>query len=247
MKRRSVLLNLCLVFALTLGVAARAQPTSPASNGGTAPAPGVKVSPAADGQPGTVGDRNAGAREPADEEAAFKFSPAVQGISHLTGLSLNAAYWLCVGINFALVVLVLWLMMKSSIPAIFRGRTQDIQKGIEEARRSSEEAQRRLGDVESRLSRMSVEIGEMQKRAEEEGRAEEERIRVSIQQEREKILQGAHQEVEQAGSAARRELQKFAAELAIQLAEKGLHIDAAADHALVNEFAEQLTARNGKG
>src|SRR5947209_10454395 len=127
-----------------------------------------------------VGDRSATAKEPDDEEAAFKFSPAVRGIAKITGLSLDAAYWVCVVINFAIIAVLILLAMKSNVPAMLRGRTQEIQKGIEDARRASEDAGRRLREVEARLVRLSVEIEEMQKHAEAEARVEEERIRASI-------------------------------------------------------------------
>ena len=188
------------------------------------------------------------ASEPAEEEAAFKFSPAVRGISHVTGLSLESAYWLCVVINFGIVAVLIILAMKANLPAMFRGRTQEIQKGMEEARRSSEAARLKLQEIEQRLSRMSLEIGEMQKHAEAEAKAEEERIRSSIVEEKQKILSSADHEITQAISAARRDLQKYAVELAIAMAEKGIRVDANEDKSLVEDFTEQLASearRNG--
>ena len=196
-----------------------------------------------------VGNRSATAKEPEDEEAAFKYSPAVRGIAKITGLSLVSAYWLCVVINFAIVAALIFAAMKSSLPAMLRGRTQEIQKGIEQAKRTSEEAGKRLHDIEERLSRLNVEIGEFQKRAEQEARAEEERIRTSIEEEKHKIIEAAEQEVVQATNTARRELQKYAVKLAVEVAEKGIHVDSNEDKALVQDFVEQLGTdgrRNGK-
>jgi F-type H+-transporting ATPase subunit b len=234
-------------FLITLSVAcvALAQPFAKA--GHRLPAMVASTAPAPQG-PG-VGDRSAKAKEPEDEEAAFKYSPAVRGIAKITGVSLNAAYWICVVINFAIVAGLILLAMKSSVPAMLRGRTQEIQKGIDEARRASEQAGRRLHEVEERLSRLNLEIGEFQKRAEQEARAEEERIRASLAEEKRKIIEAAETEVTQAANAARRELQKYAVTLAVEMAEKGIHIDPAEDSALVENFAEQLGAdsrRNGK-
>lgn len=183
-----------------------------------------------------------------EDLAAFKFSPAVRGISHVTGLSLESAYWLCVVINFGIVAVLIILAMKANLPAMFRGRTQEIQKGMEEARRSSEAARLKLQEIESRLSRMSLEIGEMKKHAEAEGRAEEQRIYASIAEEKQKILDSAQHEVTQATGAARRDLQKYAVELAVAMAEKGIRIDASEDKLLVEDFTEQLASearRNG--
>ena len=193
-----------------------------------------------------VGHQTAAEHE--DEHAAFRYSPAVQGISRITGLSLENAYWLCVVINFAIVAALILLALKSNLPAMLRGRTQEIQKGMEDARRTGEEAKRKLQEIEARLSRMNVEISEMQKHAELEAKAEEDRIRASIDEEKHKILESAQQEVGQATSAARRELQKYAVELAVAMAEKGIRVDANEDRALVEDFSEQLASearRNG--
>ncbi len=198
--------------------------------------------------PGEAGVGNEAGDSSEQEQAAFKYSPAVQGISHITRLSLESAYWLCVVINFAIVAVLIILAMKANLPAMFRGRTQEIQKGMEEARRSSEEARRKLQEIEARLSRMSDEIGEMQKHAEAEAKSEEERIRASIAEEKQKIVDSAQHEVTQATSAARRDLQKYAVELAVAMAEKGIRVDTTEDKSLVEDFTEQLASearRNG--
>jgi F-type H+-transporting ATPase subunit b len=187
-----------------------------------------------------------GPKQEEDEEAAFKFSPAVQWISKITGLSLVSAYWACIALNFAIVAFAIVWFLKSSLPAMFRGRTQDIQKGIEEARRSSEDAGRRLREIENRLSQLSVEIGDMQKHAEAESRAEEERILASIAEEKKKIVEAAEQEIGQASNTARRELQKYAADLAVSIAEKSIRVDAAEDRDLVEDFVQQLGRQPGR-
>jgi F-type H+-transporting ATPase subunit b len=247
--------------------AANAQKTAPAS----APAQGSKTGSAFASEPANsnqelthasneaagrtpgesgVGNESGAGESEEQEQAAFKYSPAVQGISHITRLPLEGAYWLCVVINFAIIAGLIILGLKSNLPAMFRGRTQEIQKGMEEARRSSEEARRKLQDIDARLSRMSVEIGEMQKHADAEAKAEEERIRASIAEEKQKILDAAHHEVTQATNTARRDLQKYAVELAVAMAEKGIRVDASEDKSLVEDFAEQLGSqarRNGNG
>jgi len=195
-------------------------------------------------QEGAVGHQTAGQHE--DEHAAFKFSPAVQGISRLTGLSLENAYWLCVVINFTIVAVLILLALKSNLPAMLRGRTLEIQKGMEEARRASQEAKLKLEEIETRLARMNVEIGQMQNHAELEAKAEEDRIRASIADEKHKILESAQLEVSQATNVARRELQKYAVELAVAMAEKGIRVDANEDKALVEGFAEQLASEAGR-
>ena len=198
---------------------------------------------------------NARAQEPQgtneelnDEEATFKYSPAVRFIARHTGLSVTSAFWVCYSLNFAVIAVLIWLAMKSNLPAMLRGRSQEIQKGMQDARHASEDAGRRLKEIEERLSRLSLDIDEMQKHAEVESRAEEQRIRTSIEEEKQKILQAAQQEVEQVTNAARRDLQQYAVSLAVDMAEKGIRVDADQDKTLIENFAEQLAAearRNG--
>ena len=195
-------------------------------------------------QEGAVGHQAAGEHE--DEHAAFKYSPAVQGISRLTRLSLENAYWLCVVINFTIVAALILLALRSNLPAMLRGRTLEIQKGMEEARRASKEAKLKLEEIETRLARINVEIGQMQNHAELEAKAEEDRIRASLAEEKHKILESAQLEVSQATTVARRELQKYAVELAVAMAEKGIRVDPNQDQALVEGFTEQLASEAGR-
>lgn len=183
-----------------------------------------------------------------DETTAFKQSPTVKWIAKITGLSVTTTYWLCVVLNFAVIAVAVVYFMKSSLPAAFRARTQSIRKDMEDARHASADAQQKLKAIEDRLTHMNVEIGELQARAESDSRAEEQRILASIEEEKKRILQSAEQEVEQATSAARRDLQKYAVALAIEMAEKGIRVDANEDKALVEDFTSQLAAekhRNG--
>jgi F-type H+-transporting ATPase subunit b len=97
---------------------------------------------------------------------------------------------------------------------------------------------------------MSVEIGEMQKHADAEAKAEEGRIRASIAEEKQKILDAAQHEITQSTNTARRDLQKYAVDLAVAMAEKGIRVDTGEDKSLVEEFTEQLGSqarRNGNG
>jgi len=116
-----------------------------------------------------------------------------------------------------------------------------IQKAMEEARQASAEANRRLAEIESRLSKLDVEIGEMRAAAEKEAAAEEERIKAAAEEDARKIVESVGQEVATAVRTARRELTAYAADLAVALAKKSIHIDSATDQTLVQHFARQLS------
>jgi len=182
-----------------------------------------------------------------DETAQFKHSASVQLLSRITGLSLEGAYWLAVILNFAIVVgLIVWAS-KKNLPAMFRNRTASIQKSLEEARKASEDANRRLSEIESRLGHLDDEIHQMRVASEKEGAAEEERIKASAAEEARRISESASQEIAAAAKAARRELTTYAADLAVSLASKQIHVDTSTDQALVRRFAQQISTDGGPG
>jgi F-type H+-transporting ATPase subunit b len=187
-------------------------------------------------------EQNPNASSKKDEGAAeeVKNSAAVRGLARLTGLDNEKAYWVSVLLNFGIVVLIIAWLLKKNVPGIFKARNDSIQKRIEEARKTSEEARRRLTEVEGRLSRLDVEITEMRREADENARAEEKRIQAEVEEERRRIVTAAEQEIAAAAGAARRELKAYAAELAVNLAEKKIKVSADTDQMLVREFTSQL-------
>jgi F-type H+-transporting ATPase subunit b len=180
------------------------------------------------------------AGEEKDDKAQFKDSPSVRFIAEHTGLSSSNAYFLSIGLNFAIMAgLIVWAARKY-LPATFSARTAAIQKAMQEAQKASEEARRRLAEIESRLMKLDVEIGTMRDAAEKEAGAEEARIQAAAQEDARKMVESAQQEIAAAAKAARRELTAYAADLAVGLAQKQIHVDAATDAALVRSFADQL-------
>jgi len=181
------------------------------------------------------------AGEEKDEMAEFKQSASVRLIAkYLTGGNLQYAYWLSVILNFAVIAGTAFWAGRKFLPGMFRDRTAAIQKAMQEAQKASEEARRKLAEIESRLQKLDVEIGMMRNAAEKEGEAEEARIKAAAEEDAKKIIAGAEQEIAAAAKAARRQLTAHAADLAVGLAQKQIHVDAATDKALVSNFAGQL-------
>jgi F-type H+-transporting ATPase subunit b len=183
-----------------------------------------------------------------DEMEEFKHSASVQAIHRLTGLSVQQSYWLSVILNFAVIAAVVIWAGRKYLPGIFRDRSAAIQKAMQEAQMASEDARRRLADIESRLMKLDVEIGMMRNASEKEGAAEEARIQAAAEEDARKIVAAAEQEIASAAKAARRQLTAYAADLAVGLARKQIHLDAATDQTLVRDFAGQLgTSSQGSG
>jgi F-type H+-transporting ATPase subunit b len=171
----------------------------------------------------------------------FKHSASVRFISRLTGLDLEHSYWFAMLLNFAVVIGVIVWASKKNVAAMFRNRTASIQKALEEARRASEDANRRMREIETRLSRLDSEIGAMRVTAEREAAAEEQRIQAAAEEDAKRIVATAEQEITAALRSARRELKSYAADLAVSLAKKQIHVDATTDQELVQNFAQQLS------
>ncbi|HMF89092.1 MAG TPA: ATP synthase F0 subunit B [Candidatus Angelobacter sp.] len=179
-------------------------------------------------------------RKEGSETDALRNSPVVVWIARHTGLSNNAAYWLCVILNFAIVFFSIALILRKMLPVKFRNRTALIQQRMEEARKTSEEASRRLSEVEGRLARLDLEIAGMRREADENAQAEEKRVLAGVAEERRRIVESAEQEIAMAANSARRDLKAYAAELAVDLAEKKIKVAKDTDQSLVREFTANL-------
>lgn len=228
---------LALLLLSFVGIVYLRAQTTPA-----APNPNQSSSDEASMTPGRqlVHESREAAGEEKDEMEEFKHSASVQAIHRLTGLSVQQSYWACFVLNFVVIAAVIIWAGRKFLPGIFRDRTAAIQKAMQEAQKASEEARRKLAEIESRLQKLDVEIGMMRDAAEKEGASEEARIKAAAEEDARKIVLSAEQEIAAAAKAARRQLTAHAADLAVGLAQKQIHVDAATDQALVRNFAAEL-------
>jgi F-type H+-transporting ATPase subunit b len=231
--RRHIAILAFLFLLLVCGLGARAQ-ANPSS-----------ASPEHSAANGELTKEAREAAAEADEQAQFKHSWMVRWVAKLTELNLDNAYWLCVVVNFLIVAGAVGYFSRKSLPGIFRNRTASIQKAMQEARKASEDANRRLSEIEARLSRLDTEIAAMRANAEKEAAAEEARIKAAAEEDGRKIVESAEQEIAAAAKLARRELTNYAANLAVSLAARQIKVDPATDQALVQDFARELSAKNG--
>jgi F-type H+-transporting ATPase subunit b len=149
---------------------------------------------------------------------------------------------LSVLLNFVVIAALIFWACRKYLPGVFSARTAAIQKAMQEAQKASDEARRKLAEIESRLMRLDGEIGMMRDNAEKEAGAEEARIRAAAEEDARKMFESAQQEIAASAKAARRELTAYAADLAVALAQKQIHVDAATDQTLVRTFAGELGA-----
>ncbi len=230
-----------LVIGVAGSIRSSAQQQTPAPQKQQAKSPRKERGPAQE----LAHETREAAGEEADQTVEFKQSASVRLIARLTGMSVSHAFLLSDLLNFAVIAaLIIWAGRKF-LPRMFSARTAAIQKAMQEAQKASEEARRRLAEIESRLMRLDGEIGMMRNAAEKDAAAEEARIQAAAREGARKIVEQAQQEIDSAAKTARRELTAYAADLAIGLARKQIHVDASTDRVLVRNFAGELSTSEG--
>ncbi len=180
-----------------------------------------------------------------EENPQFKYSPSERWFARHLGLNIHQMYWISLLINFALLALFFWVLLKAKLPQAFRDRKAGIKNSIKEAQAARADATRRLTEIEARLGKLDREVAEIRASAEKESAAEEERIRQAAEQDKLKVVQAAEAEIAAIARNARRELKGYAASLAVDQAARRIRVDDLTDRALVREFVDQL-GKDGK-
>ncbi len=181
-----------------------------------------------------------------DANDAYRKSATVRTLGAKLGLNPDQAATTFTVLNFVvLVVLVGWFLLKT-LPKTFRNRNTAIQKHLVEARTATEEANVRLTSVEARLSKLDEQIAALRTQSEKDAANDEQRIKASVEEEKQKILAAAEQEIAAATTNAQRQLQQYAANLAIEQAARKLVVTAETDRLLVQDFARRLTGNDAK-
>ena len=182
-----------------------------------------------------------------DENDKYRKSPMVTKLGGMMGMNANMAAITFEVLNFAvLAILVVWFLAKA-LPKAFKERTSVIQKHLVDARVATEQASARMSGIEERLSHIDTQISGLRAQSEKDSAADEVRIKAQVEEEKTKILASADQEIAAATLHAQRQLQQYAAELAIEQAAKKLVISAETDRLLVKDFARRLGSDDLKG
>ncbi len=237
-----------LIFSLAIvsGGFARAQAapeaqpaataTSTSSPNAQAPSESAEATQAAEGK-----------GEEESESEAFRHSASVQAVARMVHLPVETTANIMMFINFGILAAVFLYFVFKFLPNAYRNRKTTIQKALVDARSATQVASERLNAVEQRLSRLDTEIDSIRKQVEQDARADEARIKASLEEERVRIVDSAGHEIEALGTAAQRDLKRFAAELALDRATSQLSLDQETDRKLVSGFARGLGNSNDGG
>lgn len=144
--------------------------------------------------------------------------------------------------NFAVLAIVIGWAAKKNAGPFFAARTRQIRKDMLEADDLRKQAEARAADVDRRLANLESEIAALREESTREAQSETERLSRATTAEIAKIQAHAEQEIASAGKAARMELKRYSAELAISLAEQKIRarLTPETQDALVNGFVRHL-------
>ncbi|HEY1649175.1 MAG TPA: ATP synthase F0 subunit B [Terracidiphilus sp.] len=219
------------------------------------PAPAASASTHASGNtPGNASAENEDRpTTPSDEQKelnVFRHAPIVAKIGQKMGMDVETTAKVFEAINFVIIILAIVIPIVRIVPRMLRQRSQTLNQDIQTAREATADANTRLSAVEAKLAGLDAEIQKFRAQVEQESREDEKRIKATLEEETVRIVSAAEQEITMAAVQARRGLRLFAADLAIEHAEKQLVLTPETDRALIAEFIADTSnhgATNGKG
>ncbi len=174
------------------------------------------------------------------ETQSFRHAAPVRKIAGMTGMSVETTARIFEDLNSAILIgAILWFIFRL-MPKVLRTRSANLEKQLTEARMATSQANERLAVVEERLSKLGIEIDAIREQTAHDIANDEKRIQQSLESEKQRIVAAAEQEIDAAGAAVRRDLKKFAAELAVDRALGRIHLTADDDSRLIHNFTAGL-------
>jgi F0F1-type ATP synthase membrane subunit b/b' len=147
--------------------------------------------------------------------------------------------------NFVLLAGGLGYLISKHAPAYLAQRSREIEASLLEAAKTKQDAQARAAAIEKRLADLDREIQSLRQAAQAETAAEGERLRRETELHLQRIQKQAGQEIDLMISAAREDLRRYAALLALDLAEQRIVSAMTKDvqEGLVDGFLQDLRTR----
>lgn len=144
--------------------------------------------------------------------------------------------------NFALLMGGLGYLAAKNAGPFFSARSRKIRQGIAEAETMRKEAEERASQVAHRLANLEADIAVLRQSSHAEIEAETARMAARTTAEMGKIRVQAESEIVAAGKAARTDLKRYAAHLAVALAEQKVRarMNEQTQEALIGAFVRDL-------
>lgn len=141
-------------------------------------------------------------------------------------------------VNFVILIGFLGYMGAKKGAPFFNSRAAEIRKGIDDAEKIKADSDAKISAINSKLGRLDAEIASMREAAGTERRAAEQRLKAETGRDIQRIAAHADAEMDTAGKSERVALQRYAAQLALSLAETKVRarMSPNAEDALVQAF-----------
>jgi len=147
--------------------------------------------------------------------------------------------------NFIILAGGVGYLIAKNVPPLFQKQSSEIQNALQEAAKAKEEAAAYAAGIEARLANLQSEIEKLRTSALSEMSDENERIRRETEHHLQRIREQTAQQIDLLTRAATGELRKYAAELAVDLAEKRIRsqMNPALQQNLAENFLHDLHER----
>ena len=147
--------------------------------------------------------------------------------------------------NFLILAGSLGYLIRKHVPPLFQKQSSEIKSALAEAAKIRQDAAAYAAGIEARLGNLQSEIESLRASARSDMIAESERIRRETEHHLQRIREQTAQEIELMTRAAKDELRKYAAELAIGLAEERIRfrMNPETQDRLVNGFVHDMHER----
>ena len=146
--------------------------------------------------------------------------------------------------NFAILAGGLWYLLRSPVGNYLNARSQQIRQGLQDAAEMKTNAARQVEEINARMKTLPAELDALRARGAEEIAAESGRIKHLAEVERQRVVEQAQREIDLQLQAARRDLTRHAAELAVGVAASQLKsgMTAADQQQLVDRYVSDVGA-----
>jgi F-type H+-transporting ATPase subunit b len=151
-------------------------------------------------------------------------------------------------VNFLILAGVLGYLIRKNVGPLLTARAQDIRDGLAAGEKANAEAKAKAAAVDLRLAGLEKEIAGLREQSRAERDHEAERLKREAQREMDRIRQQAAADIESASKHARLEVQRHAARLALNLAEKKVRdrMSPDAQSGLVERFVIDLAGKGNR-
>lgn len=156
--------------------------------------------------------------------AVLLLSPALLWASEEGGGLVNLDRSLIIqGVNFLVLLLILWRLLYRPLLATMEQRSEAIRKSLDEAQAARAEAARQQEENAVRLRQAHAEAAAIREQALKEASDEQRRLVEAARAEAQRLVESARAQTEADIRRAREELRREVAELATAVAEKLIH------------------------